>query len=95
MEFNGNKIKSFLRVVAHQHSSAPEPHHAHSAFEHEALEVGGGHLQLQGFGAVDSVSLLGLSVGIVHALHVLPQLILPLNVTGKKNCHIRTHISIN
>ena len=68
-----------------QHSSPSETHHAHAAFEHEALKVRGGNLQLQGLGAVDTVRLLGLSVGVVHALHVFPQLVFPLRVPGNAN----------
>lgn len=66
-------------AFAHQHSPASESHHAQSTLKHEALEVSGGHLpSLDGLGAVISVRFLSLSVGVVHALHVLPQLILPL-----------------
>lgn len=68
-----------------QHSSAPESHHAQSAFEHEALKVRGGGLQFQAFGAVDSVGFLRLPVRIVHALHVLPQLIFPLRDAKDSN----------
>lgn len=64
--------------AAHQHPSASESHHAQPALEHEAFQVGGGDLGFVGFGAVGPVGLLGLSVRIVHALHVFPQLILPL-----------------
>lgn len=72
-------------VFTHQHPPASEPHHAQPALEHEALEVGGGHLPpLDGLGAVVSVGFLGLSVGVVHALHVLPQLILPLQTQEEK-----------
>lgn len=77
-QHKNNRKKVSPEVGAHQHSSASEPHHAHSAFEHEALEVCGGHLQFEGFGAVHPVGLLGLSVRIVHALHVLSQFIFPL-----------------
>lgn len=71
-------------VFAHQHSSASESHHAQPAFEHEALKVGGGHLQLEGFGAVGSVGFLSFSVRIVHALHVFSQLIFPLSTKKEK-----------
>lgn len=60
------------RDSSHQHSPAPESHHAQPALEDEALKVGGGGLQFQGFGAVDPVGFLSLPVRVVHALHVLP-----------------------
>lgn len=87
------KQSQHTRVIAHQHSPASESHHAHSAFEHEALKVGGGNLQLEGFGAVDPIGFLSLSVRIVHALHVLPQLIFPLQDTkGKVLSHESSQI---
>lgn len=62
----------------YQHAAAAEAHHAESTLEHEALKVGGWHLLLQGFGAVTAVRFLGLPLGVMHALHVLTQFILPL-----------------
>lgn len=77
--------KSESSVLTHQHPPASESHHAQPALEHEAFEVGGGHLPpLDGLGAVVPVGFLSLSVGVVHALHVLPQLIFPLQTQREK-----------
>lgn len=56
----------------YQHPPPSEAHHAESALEHEALEVSGGLLMFQSFGAVVPIRLLGLALRVVHPLHVLP-----------------------
>ena len=71
-------MRSSVSSGSHQHPPPAEAHHADPALEHEAVQVGHGHLQLQGLGSVNAVRLLGLPVGVVHPLHVLPQLVLPL-----------------
>lgn len=61
-----------------QHASPPEPHHAQSTLKHKALIVSRSYPRLEGFGAADSISFLGLSFWIVHSLHVLPELVFSL-----------------
>ena len=77
-------VRSGVSSGSHQHPPPAEAHHADAALEHEAVQVGRGHLQLQSLGAVHAVCLLGLPVGVVHPLHVLPQLVLPLEGGARK-----------
>lgn len=66
--------------MIHQHAPAAEAHHAEAALEHEALIVSGRDPGLEGFGAADPISLLGLPLWVVHPLHVLSQFVLSLEL---------------
>lgn len=66
--------------MIYQHASPPEAHHAEAALEGEAVVVCGGDARLEGLGAADAVSLLGLPLGIMHPLHVFPQFVFSLKL---------------
>lgn len=58
--------------MIYQHAPSPEAHHTQAALEREAVVVRGRDTRLERLGAADAVGFLGLSLRIMHPLHMFP-----------------------
>lgn len=56
--------------MIYQHAPSPEAHHTQAALEREAVIVCGRDSRFEGLRAADAVSFLGLSLRVMHPLHV-------------------------